>query len=810
MSARISGRLLAVGAVLIAASILAGCGGAQARKSAHMEKGRKYLAAENFEKARIEFQNALQIDPKDARVRYQVGAIEEKLGHPVQAIQAYNAAIDLAPKHDYLDATVALAKIMALNGAADRALELVKGAMEAHPEDAELYVLRATARALKKDLQGARSDAEHARQLAPRSEDVIAVLAGIYKSQGEADKARELIEQAVQDVPGSAELRFTLAQIYVSQDRRVDAETQYRKIIELKPRVSAHRVRLAQFYANGNQLDAAEAALRAAITDFPDDRRVKLALIEFLAARRTRTLAEEELARMIAAQPKDSELQFALARLYRADGANQKAEAVYRGVIDRERTNPAGLTARNNLAAVRLEQDDLDGALRFANEVIAVSPRDNDALLVRANVELQHQEARGAIADLRTVLRDQPTNPEVLRALANAHIANGEPQIAEQVMRQAADANPSSSTLQRDFAELLTQIGKADEAKTVIASAAERAPGSLELLDTQFRVAMRTHDLQRARAAADAIVARDPKLAFGYMYQGAVAEAEKRDEDALRLYTTAANLRPDTAEPLEAVARMLSSMHRLPEALRRLDDAAARNPQDAISLDVKGELLAQNGRLAEAKEAFRQAIARAPSWWPPYRDMAKAQIVGKEGLPVAIEGLRRAKSIVDPSERLSEMLASLLLRAGKPDEAIGEYEEALRKYPHSDLAANNLAMLLVSYRTDAASLERAHALAKRLADSPNLAYRDTYGWVLYKRGEATAAVPVFERIVAEAPESPVAHYHLGLAQALAGNRPAARDNLTRAIDAGLRSPDLEDAKSAIGRLGGAGGDTPRS
>jgi tetratricopeptide (TPR) repeat protein len=800
MSGRILGRLLTLGALVLALGAASGCSGGQARKAAHMQKGRNYLAAQNYQKARIEFQNALQIDPKDATARYEVGVIDEKLGRLLQAAQSYQAAIDAAPQHEYLDATIALAKVMAMYGAPERALELVKPAFQKHPNEPELFVLRAVARAQLKDLSGAAADAEQATQLAPRNEDAIAALAGIFKAQGQTDEARALIERAVREIPGSAELRFMLARIYTDADRRDEAEAQYRKIIELQPAESTHRIRLAQFYSSSNQLDAAETTLRRALKDFPNDRTVKLSLVEFLSARRGRDVAQDELRKMIAAAPQEYDLQFALAKLYREVGENQKAEAVYRGVIGQERTNPPGLTARNGLAEIRMQQNDTGAALALANEVLVQNPRDNDALVIRGNIELARNDPRDAIADLRAVLRDQPDSAPVLRTLSRAHLANGEPQIAEEVMRRAVESNPNDPGLESDFAQLLTRLGKPDEANAVIAEAVEALPGNMQALNTQFRIAMTTKDLHRAQSAADAMVAQQPKLALGYMYQGVVAESEKRYEEALRLYTVAANLRPDAAEPVEAVVRLLSLMHRLPEALKRLDDVAARNPQDPLPLDVKGELLMQNGRFAEAKDAFRQAMALAPKWWPPYRGMAKAQVLGKENLADVIDGLRRAKGVVDPSERLSEALANLLVRAGRPDEAVAEYQEALRKYPKSDVAANNLAMLLVTYRSDTASLNQARELAARFVNSPSPAYRDTYGWVLYKRGEAAAAVPVLARIVAESPDAPVVRYHLGMAQALAGNRAEARDNLTRAIDSGQQFPGLDEAKSALERL----------
>ena len=84
---------------LVVALSVSACGGAQARKARHLEKGESYLAAGNLEKARVEFQNALQIAPNDAQARYENGVVDEKLGKPREAAQFYQGAIDVDPQH---------------------------------------------------------------------------------------------------------------------------------------------------------------------------------------------------------------------------------------------------------------------------------------------------------------------------------------------------------------------------------------------------------------------------------------------------------------------------------------------------------------------------------------------------------------------------------------------------------------------------------------------------------------------------------------------------------------------------------------
>src|SRR5882672_2402091 len=95
MSVRATKSRLLLCAVGLAALVLAGCGGAEARKARHLEKGREFFAAGNFEKARVEFRNALQIAPNDADARYENGLVDERLGNPREAAQFYQGTLDV-------------------------------------------------------------------------------------------------------------------------------------------------------------------------------------------------------------------------------------------------------------------------------------------------------------------------------------------------------------------------------------------------------------------------------------------------------------------------------------------------------------------------------------------------------------------------------------------------------------------------------------------------------------------------------------------------------------------------------------------
>jgi tetratricopeptide (TPR) repeat protein len=787
--------LFVLGTALVAST---GCGGAQARLARHLEKGNAYLAAENYEKARVEFQNALQIAPMDPEARFENGVVNEKLGKGKTAAQFYQGTIDVSP--DHLGARTNLARLYVFSGAPDRALELIKPALGKHPDDSELLALRAAIHVQQKDLGDAQTDAERAVELNPANEDAITALAGIYTSTERTDEAQTLLEAAVKRLPASVDLRRVLAQIYATENRPADVERVLMELVALKPADPSHRIRLAQYYASQSQLDAAERVMREGMKAIPQDQSLKLSLVDFLASRRSPAAAEKELQSMIAADPSDAELKFALARFYESGHQADLAEKVYREVISSEGLKEPGLTARDRLARLRMTaHNDVAGAQRLIAEVLAKSPRDGDALILRGDIDLAQKDPKAAIVDLRAVLRDQPNSAPVLRTLALAHLANGEPAIAEETMRRAVEANPKNPGLRLDLANLLAQLGKPEQAEPIVAELVKDEPGNVLALQTLFRLSAATHDYVAAKSAADGIVATLPKSSLGYLYQGMIAEQATHFDDALRLYTQAAELQPNEPEPLRSQIQLLVTQKRVPEAMKRLDRAIAAQPAESFAPFMKGELLLEQGRFTDAMDAYKLAMQRTPKWWAPYRGLAKAQFAAKNP-DAALATLRDAQPTVDKPDQLALAMAQYYESVNQLDDAIREYEVALRTNPQSEVAVNNLAMLLVTYKTDPASLDRAKSLAARFSDSSNPSFLDTYGWVLYRHGEAAASVPVLERVVAKAPGAPVALYHLGMAQSQAGSSTQARENLERAVNSGMKFAGIDEARATLDKL----------
>ena len=129
-------------AVLLVVFILAGCGGAEERKAKYLERGKVYFEEENYDKARVEFKNVIQIDPKSAGPYFYLGRIAEKEQEWRKAFGNYSKAVDLDP--EYVDARVHLGRFYVLTGEVDQADEQADEVLSKEPSNADALALKAT------------------------------------------------------------------------------------------------------------------------------------------------------------------------------------------------------------------------------------------------------------------------------------------------------------------------------------------------------------------------------------------------------------------------------------------------------------------------------------------------------------------------------------------------------------------------------------------------------------------------------------------------------------------------------------------
>jgi tetratricopeptide (TPR) repeat protein len=788
--------------VFATALILIGCGGAQSRYASHMKRAQEYYSEDNFVKASVEYRNAMRISPKDPTAIVMAAKCAEKLGRIREAGSLYQGVVDSNPTN--LSARAGLARLMLLGGVLEQAQKLIEIGLNQAPDNVELLTLRAATRNQLKDVAGATSDVDHALKLAPHDEDAVAVRTGLYKQAGDLQKAIELVSAAVSANPKSSNLRMILTDLLIAAGEPDKAEKEARALVQLKPQELSRRTQLARLLVLDKKPDEAQRVLEEAVKTFPDQDDAKLVLVDFVSNRRSPAEGEKILRGFIARDPKDDDLRLRLAAMLQRSGAQAEAKTVYNDIIKRNDLEPKGLEARDRLAALAMQNHQYDDAGKLVQEVLNKNPQDNDALMLRASLSMDKADAVTAIGALRGVLRDQPGNLVARRTLARAYTANGEPALAEETLRAAVQMAPTDTSIRLELAQLLTNTKRADGAVAILEPAVRDAPTDPTLRAGLIQAYLAKKDFAAARGAAEDLKVLQPKSAVGYYYAGLAAEADNRPQDDEKELEQALQLQPDAFDVLSELAKLRMSRGRIDQAIALVKSAAERQAANAELQNLLGQIYLAQKNLPLAEQTLKHASELSPKWWVPYRNLALVRLAAKD-TDGAISAYK-ASIQANPNQVQSVTeLAQLYEAQNQIDEAIAVYESHQTRDAHASQVANNLAMLLVTYKQDHPSLDRARDLTAAFASASDANLLDTYGWVRFKRAEYAVAVPALERAVQRAPDSRQIRYHLGMAELRSGQSGRARTDLEAALAGGAKFPGAADAKMTLASLGGQSG-----
>lgn len=786
-------QILVVGLILL----LSACGGAEERKANYLEKGKNYLSEKNYDKARIEFKNVLQIDPKYAEGYFYIGQIEEHNKELAKAVGNYLKAIELDPAH--LRAKIKLAKIYTLVSTdefLDKANELLNQVLAVEQGNAEARLIVATIKYKKGSKEDATREIEAIIAKTPSLIEGVGLLTAIYISNNQQEKALQLLEKTIK-THDDISLKLTLARLYARNKINDKAEAQLKQIIELDPDNFAFRVVLSSFYSASDRAADAEAVLRTAIADQPDEVNRYLALVEFLSSRKNVKEAEAELLNAISQKPDLIELQFALTEFYEKTGRADKSIDVLNKIIQSEKLKPAGLKARIQLAEFHMSKNNVTDAQKLVDEVLTENPSDNSGLHLNAKIAYAKMDDVTVINALRTVLKNEPKNSEAALVLAKAHERNNESELAHEVLLRILETDPLNPENHVNEANYLASKGKLDEALKTLDQALAYFKNDYDLLDAKFSLLAAMKDEQGMLNVLELMKTFYPNRDDVYLKEGHYHFFKKQYEKALNEYKLALANTSNIYTTLEAVARTYIALGRESDAVIMLNDRISKNPGDTIAYQVLGQVYAQNDK-AKALEYLEKAMS-ASKWEQPYISAASIHASAGDN-DKALQVLERGVAVTANPALLQMQVAAIYERQQQFDKAINTYEKVLLLNPINLIAANNLASLLVDYRDDADSYKRALELVKDFDRTNQPALIDTLGWVLLKNKDTTGAVATLQKAVQLAPNIAIFQYHLGAAYQQTGDVAQAKRYLTAAVENKQDYPGKDKAKELLATL----------
>jgi tetratricopeptide (TPR) repeat protein len=776
---------------------LVACSSPEEKVASFAKKGQSYLQAADLVKARLEFQNALQIAPNNVPSLFGLAEIAERSSDWNRAYGLLSKVVELDPQN--LAAQLKLGKLLLAAGQVDKALSVSEAASKIKPDAADVLALRSAVMFKLGDRKAAVDLANQALGHDDKQVDALVVLASDSLLGGEGDGALKYLDRALVNNERDIALQLIKVQALEKMGRLDDAEAIFRKLIGFYPDNKVLRHMLAQFFVMHGKPEKAEATYRDTVKAHPADAEAKLDLVRFLGQTKGQDAAAKELQDLIKAEPKASELKLMLASLRQQQKRRDEARTLWREVMDDAGKDPVGLKAQAALAGDLLASGQKPEANKLIAQVLEADARNEPALLLRAGVALDERRLDDAVGDLRTILRDTPSSAQAHAMLGLALEMQGSRDLAQEEYARGAQEGKFAPIYAMPYAEFLMRAGKPRLVEPALRETLQVAPTYLPAYQLLAQSYLNVGDLVSAQKVADLVAKLDNQQVAANQLQGEVAAARRQFDSSIAAYRKAYQLAPDETQPMVALVGSYLRAGKLKEAQSFLQSVLAASPDNLDARLLQARLLAQSGDVPGARQDYDAVLARQPKNTTAWLGLANLQIVAGQ-LDEADATMQQAIKQAPEDFSLRLARASLMEQRGKSEEAIKMYEQLLKERPNAQVVINNLASLLAETRTTEADFKRAYELAQGLRASTVPQFKDTVGWASYRVGRyAEAAGPL--RDAAQAmPGLPVTQFHLGMNLLAQGNKEGARKALQQALDLAAKGApfaQVDDAKKAL-------------
>lgn len=735
------------------------------QRQKYLDSGNRYFNNGKFKEASIMYRRSLQQDMRFGEAYYRLGLSELKVGHPVEALRAFQRAVELQP--DNPDAPAKLAELFLLAYSSDpkhppaylkEIEDNTKRILDRDPKSYDGLRLRGYLALVKNQLPEAITDFEAASAIKPGQPDLSLVLAQSYVANKQKDQAEKLARSVIEKDKSFAPLYNLLYQLYMQDGRTADAENVLKEKSANNPKNPLFIVELAGHYFGQGKM--AEV--------------------------------DQQLNRMIA-NPKDFPLANAIAGdfYYRAKDYDRATDFYRKGIQSADAKQKPDFQKR--MIQVMIAQGKTTEANQLVAEVLKDNPKDDAALAMRASLALRagsREQVQAALNDLQSLVSTNQNNHVLRFEYARALLIKGDMDQARVQLQEAIKLRP-------DFVLAKLALAQVFVAKSDFPKAMETANDVLKfdpnnvpakLLRSSAMIGLKEY--VQARQELTAILDQNPQLTDAQFQLGMVNFSEGRFKEAEGVFRRLYQAAPQDPRGLLGTVEAMVSQKQYAQALQMLNSELEKNPQRADLRAALAQTAYRSGNYDLAIQEYNKMLEKNP------RDLGLLMRTGeayraKGDLATAIGMMEKAKG-VDPNSPVPVLTLAMLYDAqGQQEKSRPYYEQVLAKEPDNPMALNNLAYIMAEQGTN---LDQALTMCQKAKQKlpTNVEVSDTLGWIYIKKNLSDNAIGIFKDLVDKHPERSTFHYHLAMAYFQKGDKPQAKKLLQTALT--KNPPKGEEAK----------------
>lgn len=548
-----------------------------------------------------------------------------------------------------------------------------------------------------------------------------------FLAKGDYAKAGVELRNALQIEPKNAKGHYLLGTVLQHDGNLRGAFGQYKTAADLDAKYVAPREKLARIYLAIRQADKARGMIKEILALKPGDPGALTVQAAILATEGKKEEALAQARDLFRKDPKNTDAAILLANLYADLGPKAKAGSTLEEAI---RGNPKKISLRLWLARFYVAEHQFDKAGRVYRKVVELAPKDLSYRTMLAAFYAQTGQLGKAEKTLRDATRIDPDKPKPYLVLADFLAKRKSLAEAERELRTASAAHADLYDLRFGLAGLYTRAGDLEKAKEVYKKIiAEKGqdpanPIGLRARDALASLYARENKFAEARGLIEKVLKSNPGDNGALLLKGKIALRRGKPLTAVSAFRSLLKDRPNSVEVLTLLATAHLANHEPVLARVNLQRAAQLHPKDVGARVRLARFFVQSGKRKQALAELDKGLKAAPKNLELLA--LKAGLLARTGDRAGAKAALGTIVEEYPGNPMGyQGLARLYLAEGRYDDAIREYDRALKVAPKSPTLLQQKAAVLAHQK---------------------------------KFGQAAA---VLNRITADYPKSPLGYFRRG-------------------------------------------------
>ena len=555
--------------------------------------------------------------------RYEFSGIAEYAG---RAIAAYKRAYELDSHSSIIGER--LAEAYARAGRIPEAIAEAEGILMQDP--ANLSARRILARIYVRSLGDMESSAGQKEivdqailqyreivRLDPADSEAAQWLARLYRLVQQDGDAEAVLRAALARTPEDEGLLRQMAQLLLDQGRGKEAAALLEPVTK-KGAAAEWFVMLGEAYAKQQNYPGSEDACRKAVGMQAENVAARKCLGEALLLQEKFDGALAQYLRLSELEPNDPQHLLRLALIYRRLGQLDKAEE---SLLRAKQDAPGNLEVVYNEALTYRAQGRFDDAIRVLSDAVAAakgSERPSTMAILFEQLGALFREVENYPAAIETFSELRALGPEqekrARELIIDTYRMSRQLTKALEESAKAVAAYPDDRSFVMTRAVLLAEKGEPVAGAALIQGLMKDSPKDFELYMTLAQVYERGrkfHEAEQAADEAEKLAGRKNDREMVWFLKGAIAERQKKFEDAEEQFKRVLAVDPHETSTLNYYGYMLADRGlRLDEAVGLIQRALADEPYNGAFLDSLGWAYFKQGKLEAARAALEKAVAR--------------------------------------------------------------------------------------------------------------------------------------------------------------------------------------------------------